>query len=1505
MLDGAAKVKKLLAKAVELGQSAVASTDHGNVFSHYDMWSTAQEMREKDGVDIRVILGCELYVAPASRFHKAPIFWGSRGNSGSKGDSETKDVSGAGAFTHMTMVATNGPGLNALFELTSRASIEGAYAKVGPTKPRIDAELLAEVIDNWPGAQLVGTTGCPSGAVQTRLRLGQWDKALEEAAVWRDILGEGNYFVELMDHGNGFEAASRPQLMELAKAMNLPLLATNDSHYVEPTQAKMHDALLCQPPGTLVRRVVPRLQGGGVPGGQVVVTEEVPIEEVRAGDRVVSWDGKHRRGAIRKRGSLVTQVASREYSGEIVGVQTPTGATSRYTSDHKTVVRLDTRLEGGNYVVYLMRKGDWFRVGVTQYRRDGGGVDRVRAGHDLGPMYRLKEEQADAIWILSVHETMDQAREQEAWVGFKHNIPTWTFTKPDMRAGGRKAFYADLWDRVGNLTSRGEKCLAEFGRDIRFPLLTKGSLFIVKPQVLHACNLMSGMLVCEPEPGTTQTYDATGTWKPVEVFREDYVGTVYSMNVEGDHTYVADGIVTHNCLQMGKKLSDTDRMKFDGSGYHLRSAKEMRDLFKELPEACDNTLEIADRVAPDAYDEVLSYKDDLLPEYPVPDGHTPATYLREVVTIGLQQKYPDPEGPDQIQQEAWDRVLGYEIPVIERMNYPSYMLMVWDFVKWARENNIRVGPGRGSAAGSGTSYALDITTVPTLEHGLLFERFINPERVSPPDVDVDFEKLKRDQVFRYLAERWGEENVCRIQTLGTIKAKAALKDAGRVLGKPYGLGEKLTKAFPKAISGFDAPLSCVVDEESPRYADAQDFRDLLAKEVGAQEVYDLACELEGLIRSTGVHACGFVVSSRPLMGRIPLVWSEKDQQMVSGFPNASVLEPMGFLKVDCLGLDTMDVITLAVDMIRERHGIDVDDLLDKLDDPAAYQELASGHTVGMFQVASSGMSKLLQMMKADRFEDISAGLALYRPGPMAAEAHTDYALRKTGRQKIRAIHPDLEEALRDILGPTYGVICYQEQIMKSAQKVAGYSLGQADLLRKIMGKKKPEALAKAKPPFFEGMKKEGYGEDAAQALWDVFEPFSAYAFNVAHTVSYGHITYATAYLKAHYPAEFMAALLTMAGDDKDKLALYLGETRRMGLKVLVPDVNEAAASFTPTADGVRFGLNAVSGLGPKAVSGIISARQDRPFRTFADFLDRIPETTCTKGAVKALIRGGGFDSLGYTRNALDACYENGVGAYRGDKKKQSEGQFDLFSAAPEVDFHAVTVPDLPEWDDEEKLAFERKALGTWVSGHPLTRLAGVLAGNRTITLAQLATDEPTEGTFQISGQIVEIEHKVGKASGRGYAILSLEDLTGRTEIRLLGRGYEEFRHMLTDDRRVTVKVYLKTEMKQRPGGEEYEETSLFVATIDDLDMSKVADEADPREPNGLVLITLDALNATELLVMELKETLQEHPGDRPVWIKLICAEGPQLYNLPGFNVSNSTELRGELKGLRGLSGVRF
>lgn len=1221
MLDGAAKVKEMQAKAVLLGQPAVASTDHGNVFSHYEMWKVAGELRA-GGADIKSILGCELYVAPASRYDKKKIYFGAGGKKAAKkGTDDLKDVSGDGSYTHMTMLALNAQGLRAMFELTSRASKEGAYPV---NKPRVDADLVAECLAKWPGAQLLGTTGCPSGAVQTRLRLGQDAEAEKEAATWRDILGADNYFVELMDHGNDFERKSRGPLMELAKRMGLPLLATNDSHYIEPGQAEMHDALLC--------------------------------------------------------------------------------------------------------------------------------------------------------------------------------------------------------------------------------------------------------------------------------------------------------------IQMGNKLQETDRMKFDGSGYHLRDAAEMRELFKELPEACDNTLEIAGRVAPDAYDEVFLPRTDLLPKFPVPEGHTEATFLREQIVTGLQAKHPDPAGPEGIRADAHERGLVYEFPVLEKAGYPGYMLVVADFVNWARGQSVRVGPGRGSAAGSLVSYSLDITTVDPLKFGLLFERFVNPERVSPPDVDVDFPEEFQGLVFKYLEERWGLDNVCRIQTLGRIKAKAAIKDACRVLALPFGLGEKMTKLFPKDISGFGAPLSCVIDLKHPRHADAGELRDFLAADQtprleygpeksqpapgddrprnAAWQVYDLACELEGLIRSTGVHACGIVVAGESLMGLIPLVWSTKYDQWVSGFPNAEVLEPMGLLKVDVLALKNLDIISESVRQIAERHSLDparIEAALTALDDPDTYEQLRSGHTVGMFQVESAGMAKLLAQMRADRFGDISAGLALYRPGPMDANAHTDYALRKTGRQQIRPIHPELEDRLRPVLADTFGVFAYQEAIMKAAQEVAGYTLGQADILRKIMGKKKPEQLAKARGPFFAGMAGQGYSEEAAQALWDVFEPFSAYAFNVSHTVCYGHITYATAWLKTHYPAEYMAASLTRADKPEDK-AVLLAECRRMGITVLVPDVNQSGRSFTSVGDRtLRFGLDAVSGLGSKAIPGIISGRAGRPYTSFADFLDRVPEATCEKKAVATLIRGGAFDSLGHARAALLDCHEHGVGAHKSVKKAEGYGQFDLFGQSEEVNLVAVQIPALPEWGRDEKLQLERGALGLYVSGHPLEDDEPMLAGNRTMTVAELAAaisiddegvvNDPSVKGAVLAGQIVSVNRWIARTSGKPCAKIVLADLDGQIEIMAFAKVLGEVGSALIED----AKVRLKVNLWDRDDGEA---ATVCLQDIAELDPALIG--VSTARGARMLEVRVAAEHWTPELAGRTRKIVLDHPGDRAVRFQI----GDSQFVPEGWTVTPDVEFLTELYELFGRDAVR-
>lgn len=1202
LLDGAAKLRPALEAAYAAGQPALGKTDHGNNFGDYEMWSEARKMAD-DGRRIAIALGIEAYMAPASRFDKKPIYWGGGNKPGKDANGESGDVSGSGKYTHMTLIAQNAQGLRALYEFGARASKDGTYGKHG----RGDADLLSDVLGNWPGATIIGTTGCPGGAVQTRIRLNQYDKALETAATFRDILGPENFFVELMDHGLDVEKLTRDALLKLASDLDLPLLATNDLHYVAAEDAVVHDALIC--------------------------------------------------------------------------------------------------------------------------------------------------------------------------------------------------------------------------------------------------------------------------------------------------------------VQTGSELSQTNRFKFDGDQYFLKTAEQMRAIHRDehWRTACDNTLAIAERIPYGAYDEVFLPRDDLLPAFPVPEGHTESSFLREQVTLGMQKRCPDPDGPMGMTQEAYDRTHGYELPVVDRMGYPGYILTTADFIDWARSQRIRVGPGRGSAAGSAVCWAMGITDVPTFKHGLLFERFINPERVSPPDVDIDFEQGRRDEVIRYAQQRWGVDHVCRIQTVGRMAAKEAIKDACRVLGMPFGVGAKMTAAYPKPISGFGAPLACVEDTEHPRHADAEDFRQVLASTEGAQEVFELAKKMEGTIRKMGVHACGTEVSGQRLLGLIPLTWSAKDEIWVSGFPNAEALEPMGLLKMDFLGLDNMDVIQHTVDGIRERHGVDVESNLTELDDPAAFAQLASGHTVGMFQVASGGLAKLLAQMRADRFEDISAALALYRPGPMGAEAHTAYALRKTGREKVTPIHPELEEPLRDILGPTYGVICYQEQVMQAVQRVAGYSLGQADILRKIMGKKKPEQLEKARPPFFEGMRAQGFSEEAAQALWDIFIPFSAYAFNISHTVSYGYITYATAWLKAHYPADYMAALLTQAGDDPDKKAMYLAECRRMGITVLVPDVNESGPSFTPISKTeIRFGLSAVNGLGAKAVPGIISGREAGSYTSFANFLERVPLATCSKGAVAALIRGGAFDSLGHTRRSLLECYEKGVGANANAKKAEAYGQFDLFSAVAEVNLVTVAVPDVPEWDKDIKLQLERDALGLYVSGHPLEDVEPVLAGNRTMTigefLAAIAVDE--EGTqvdesvtgAVLAGQLVSAESKLSKA-GKRYAKLVLADLDSQIEIMAFGRAFGSYQHMFLPDTKVRIKVSLW----QRDEGEQ---ATVCVDTVDGLDMSlTAASVARPAPTDGPVpvrIITGPEQWSPEL-AREIRRVILNHPGERPLHFTI----GSREWQPEGWLVNPDIELVTELKELLGRKSVKI
>src|SRR5690554_3250734 len=618
-------------------------------------------------------------------------------------------------------------------------------------------------------------------------------------------------------------------------------------------------------------------------------------------------------------------------------------------------------------------------------------------------------------------------------------------------------------------------------------------------------------------------------------------------------------------INSGTTLTDPDRFKFDGDGYYVKSAAEMRRLWSELPEACDNTLLVAEQceVKFRTTDDGANF----MPRFEVPAGEDEQSWFVKEVESGLRRRYPAGI-PADVRKQA-----DYEAGVITELGFAGYFLVVADFIAWARSQGIRVGPGRGSAAGSMASYALGITDLDPLEHGLIFERFLNPERVSWPDVDVDFDERRRGEVIRYVTQKYGEDRVAQIVTYGTIKAKQALKDSARLLGFPYAMGEKLTKAMPPAVMGKDISLTGIFDPKDSRYAEADELRQIYSADPDAQRVVELAKGIEGLKRQWGVHAAGVIMSSEPLIDIIPIMRRPQDGAVITQFDYPKC-EELGLIKMDFLGLRNLTILddALANIVMNGKEPVDLEALT--LDDPATYALLGRGDTLGVFQLDGGGMRTLLKLMRPDNFEDISAVGALYRPGPMGANSHTNYALRKNGQQPVVPIHPELAEPLEDILDTTYGLIVYQEQVMAIAQRVAGYSLGQADILRRAMGKKKKSELDKQFENFSRGMAERGYSRDAVETLWNILVPFSDYAFNKAHSAAYGVLSYWTAYLKAHYPAEYMAALLTSVGDAKDKLAMYLNECRRMGIQVLPPDVNISSGNFTADGQNIRFGLGA-------------------------------------------------------------------------------------------------------------------------------------------------------------------------------------------------------------------------------------------------------------------------------------------------------------------------------------------
>ncbi len=933
----------------------------------------------------------------------------------------------------------------------------------------------------------------------------------------------------------------------------------------------------------------------------------------------------------------------------------------------------------------------------------------------------------------------------------------------------------------------------------------------------------------------------------------------------------------------GRTLNDPKRFKFDASSFYLRPAEEMRELFAEVPEACDNTLAIAERCEVGFVEGA-----DLMPKFEVPAGESEATWLAKEVERGLHVRFGTTV-PDDVRTQA-----TYETDIVTSMGFPGYFLVVGDFIRWAKEQGIRVGPGRGSAAGSVVAYALGITDLNPLEHGLLFERFLNPERVSMPDIDIDFDERRRGDVIAYVTEKYGEERVAQIVTYGTIKAKQAIKDAARVLGYPYGLGDKLTKAYPPGVMGKDMPLAGVFDPEHARYAEAGELRTLYDTDPDVKRVVDIARGLENLKRQWGVHAAGVIMSAEPLIDVIPIMKREQDGAIITQFDYGSC-EKLGLLKMDFLGLRNLTVLDDALVNVRVNRRVDVDLDALTLDDPATYELLARGDTLGVFQLDGGPMRGLLRLMKPDSFEDISAVLALYRPGPMGANSHTNYALRKNGQQPNTPIHPELAEPLADILDTTYGLIVYQEQVMAIAQRVAGYSLGAADLLRRAMGKKKKEILDKEFEPFAAGMRENGYSQAAITTLWDILVPFSDYAFNKAHTAGYGLVSYWTAYLKANYPAEYMAALLTSVRDDKDKSALYLNECRRMGIKVLPPDVNESHGDFTPVGTDIRFGLAAIRNVGGNVVEAIVAAREQHGrFADFGDFMNAVPAVVCNKRVIESLIKAGAFDSFGYGRRSLVAVHEEVVEAVSLRKRNEAVGQFDLFAADPggtegaaqadDPNSIEMTVVDLPEWDKAITLAYEREMLGLYVSDHPLMGLEPLLATKTDRPIAALAdeTSVPSGSVVTIAGLASGVQRRVTK-KGDTWAVVTLEDLEGSVEVMVFPQMYNQVGARLAQDAVLVVK-----------GRVDHRDEGMQVIAMEVTE----PDLSDARV--GPVVLAVPAARCTPPMVTSLREVLASHPGTTEVMLRLEGRGRTTVMKLDdGFRVAPTPALMGDLKALLG------
>ena len=950
------------------------------------------------------------------------------------------------------------------------------------------------------------------------------------------------------------------------------------------------------------------------------------------------------------------------------------------------------------------------------------------------------------------------------------------------------------------------------------------------------------------------------------------------------------------CVQTGATIDDPKRFKFNGQEHYLKSAEEMRSLFSELPEACDNTLWIAQRAEVE-----LELGSPALPEFPVPEEFAGAdytasatAYLRHLTYEGARERYGEHLDADVSKR------LDYELDVITSMGFPAYFLVVWDLIHYAKQHGIRVGPGRGSAAGSCVAYCLRIVDLDPIRYDLLFERFLNPGRKQMPDIDIDFDERYRAEMIRYATERYGWDHVAQIVTFSTIKARAAVRDAARVLGFPYALGDRIAKAMPPLVMGRDTSLAACLDKQEGQedgFAAAATLREMYSEEPDARKVIDVARGLEGLRRQDGIHAAAVVITNEPLTEYVPIQrkpdagGDPAEAPIVTQYEMHGV-EELGLLKIDFLGLRNLSVIETALDLIEESSGnrIDIDAVA--LDDERTFEMLRRAQSIGVFQLEGTAMRQTLRALGPTSFDDIAALVALYRPGPMAANMHRDYPELKNGRKPVTYLHPEMEQ----ILGDTYGLMLYQESLMRVAQHFAGYSLEQADNLRRACGKKDRALIAAEREKFVAGCISSGYGADLGTTLFDIIEPFADYAFNKSHSYGYGLVAYQTAWLKANHPVEYLAALLSSVKDDKDKSAVYLSECRSLGIEVLVPDVNASRSNFAPRPDGkaIVFGLAAVRNVGEGLVGLIVAEREAKgPFLDFHDFCCRVDPSVLNKRSIESLIKAGGFDSLGVPRKGLLLVFEEIIDHVLSLRRDEDLGISTLFSIlderATERSGFAEARREIPdvELDKAERLAFEKEMLGLYVSDHPLRGFESQLRRVSDITIRDLldqssgeAGPEPT-GSVTVGGVVTNVVRRYTRR-GELMATFILEDLEAAVEVFVFPKTMADRGMYLVADSIVVVRGRLDTRD---------DEPKLIAMEIV---RPELVEDGAPLE------IAMPLGSMSEVLVDRLRELVVEYPGPTPLHLRL----GSKVLRLPPeFNIDPRSGLVGALRELLGSNAI--